>query len=179
MNSLTPTQAAYVAGFLDGDGSIFVRLKPNTAYKYGFQVAPYVVFFQSQKGIEFLERLQGILGTGYVRRRKDGIAELTIGSMPEMRELLRQIVPYLLFKKRQAELLNQILELKEALNSKDDFLALAGLIDQFKELNYSKKRTITLGRVVNEFAASDNPVETCSHRGAESRKRLTRRPPVF
>ncbi len=43
MKTLTPTQAAYVAGFLDGDGSIFVRLKPNAAYRYGFQIAPYVV----------------------------------------------------------------------------------------------------------------------------------------
>ena len=40
---------AYLAGFLDGDGSIYVRAKPNLSYKYGFQIAPYIVFFQSKK----------------------------------------------------------------------------------------------------------------------------------
>src|SRR5437588_12957947 len=98
MNSLTPTQAAYVAGFLDGDGSIFVRLKPNAAYKYGFQIAPYVVFFQSQKEIVFLERLRELIGAGYVRRRNDGIAERTIGSIEVMRHLIQQVEPYLPLK---------------------------------------------------------------------------------
>ena len=113
MKTLTPTQAAYVAGFLDGDGSIFVRLKPNAAYKYGFQIAPYIVFFQSAKETVFLERLQEMIGAGYVRLRNDGIAELTIGSIKEMRNLIQQVEPYLILKKQQARLLVQILERKE------------------------------------------------------------------
>ncbi len=40
---ISSTQKAYLAGFLDGDGSIYVRIKPNNTYKYGFQVAPYIV----------------------------------------------------------------------------------------------------------------------------------------
>ena len=40
---------AYLAGFLDGDGSIYVRAKKNDSYKYGFQIAPYIIFFQSKK----------------------------------------------------------------------------------------------------------------------------------
>ncbi len=162
MKTLTPTQAAYVAGFLDGDGSIFVRLKPNAAYKYGFQIAPYVVFFQSSKEISFLKRLQEMIGAGYVRLRNDGIAELTIGSMKAMRNLIRQIEPYLILKKQQARLLVQVLEHKEQVKSRDDFMNLVRLIDQFKGLNYSKKRSITLERVAQEFMQSGNPVETCS-----------------
>ena len=162
MKTLTPTQAAYVAGFLDGDGSIFVRLKPNAAYKYGFQIAPYIVFFQSQKEIDFLERLQELIGVGYVRLRNDGIAELTVGSIKAMRDLIGQVEPYLILKKRQARLLVKILERKEQVKSKEDFIALVHLIDQYKSLNYSKKRTITFERVVQDFMDSDNPVETCS-----------------
>src|SRR5262249_13508735 len=135
---------------------------PNAAYRYDFQVAPYVVFFQSQKGIEFLERLKDILGAGYVRRRNDGIAELTIGSIAEMRNLLQQLEPYLIVKKQQAELLVEILERKEQVKSKDDFVALVRLIDQYGSLNYSKKRTVNLERVVQAFSENDNPVETCS-----------------
>jgi hypothetical protein len=162
MKTLTPTQAAYVAGFLDGDGSIFVCLKPNAAYRYGFQIALYVVFFQSQKELVFLERLKELLGVGYVRLRNDGIAELTIGSIEALRDLIQQLDPYLVLKKQQAQLLVEILERKDQVKSYDDFVALVRLIDQYGSLNYSKKRTITFERVAQEFKQSDNPVETCS-----------------
>ena len=162
MKTLTSVQAAYVAGFLDGDGSIFVRLKPNAAYKYGFQIAPYIVFFQSAKEIDFLRRLQEMIGIGYVRLRNDGIAELTIGSMKEMRNLVELIEPYLILKKQQARLLVQVLELKAKVKSRADFTDLVRLIDKYKSLNYSKRRTITLERVAKDFMESGNPVETCS-----------------
>ena len=47
MLKLTHSQSAYLAGFIDGDGSIYVRLKPNNDYRYGFQIAPYIILFQS------------------------------------------------------------------------------------------------------------------------------------
>ena len=46
---ISQTKRAYLAGFLDGDGSIYVQLKPNKTYRFGFQDAPYIVLFQSQK----------------------------------------------------------------------------------------------------------------------------------
>ena len=149
MKSLSSTQASYIAGFLDGDGSIYVRLKPNQTYRYGFQIAPNIVFYQSQKEVHFLHVLQEVVGAGYIRLRKDGIAEYTIGDTATMRELVAYIEPYLIFKKAQANLLIQILDQKEYVQSKDDFLQLAKLIDRFKELNYSKKRTIGAAQVMS------------------------------
>jgi hypothetical protein len=35
---ISTIKKAYLAGFLDGDGSIYVRLKPNQDCKFGFQV---------------------------------------------------------------------------------------------------------------------------------------------
>lgn len=46
---LSSQQKAYIAGFLDGDGSIYVQLKPNPTYRYRFQVSPAIVFYQSEK----------------------------------------------------------------------------------------------------------------------------------
>ena len=54
---ITSVQKSYLAGFLDGDGSIYVRLKPNKSYQYGFQVSPYVVFFQSARSRKNFENL--------------------------------------------------------------------------------------------------------------------------
>jgi len=55
---LSKEQRAYIAGFLDGDGSIYVRLKPNSTYRYRFQVSPAIVFYQSEKESNYLQWLQ-------------------------------------------------------------------------------------------------------------------------
>lgn len=39
LKTLSVIKKAYIAGFLDGDGSIYARAKPNTSYRYGFQIA--------------------------------------------------------------------------------------------------------------------------------------------
>ncbi len=151
MNRLKKTEAAYIAGFLDADGSIYVQLKPNSTYKFGFQVAPLIVFFQSQKELTQLGRLREMIGSGHLRIRKDGVIEYIIGEVETMRSLLKVIRPYLILKDRQADLMLRILDQKTKVKSKEDFFLLAGLIDQYKDLNYSKKRTNTLLSVVNRI----------------------------
>jgi len=136
------TKRAYLAGFLDGDGSIYVRLKPNKTYKFGFQVAPYIVLFQSQKDQKNFEQLCSIINLGYMRIRKDGILEYIIGRQENIVEFLKLVEPYVVMKKLQVGLLKKIIIAKSNVKSKKDFKALAKLIDTFRELNYSKKRKI-------------------------------------
>ncbi len=138
----SPIKRAYLAGFLDGDGSIYVRLKPNSTYKYGFQVAPYIVFFQSQKSRINFEKICSIAGLGHLRIRTDGILEYIISKHDALIEFLEIIKPYAVLKKDQVALMIKILKLKEKIKNQEDFNALAQLIDSFRELNYSKKRKI-------------------------------------
>ncbi len=133
-------KTAYIAGFLDGDGSIYVRLKPNSTYKYGFQVAPYVVLFQSQKDQKNFEKVCSLIGLGYLRIRKDGILEYIISRNEAIRCFLKMVKPFLILKKEQADLMIEILDKKERVKDRNDFQVLANLIDRFRELNYSKKR---------------------------------------
>ena len=137
---LSQTQKAYLAGFLDGDGSIYVRLKPNSTYRYGFQVAPYIVLFQSQKEKENFQKICSLIGLGYLRVRKDGILEYIIGKTDGLREFLKIIKPFVILKKKQVALMTEILDKKEKVKNKNDFRKLVDLIDRFRELNYSKKR---------------------------------------
>ena len=137
---LSNNQKAYLAGFLDGDGSIYVRLKPNSTYRYGFQVAPYIVLFQSQQDQEQFEKICALIGLGYLRVRKDGILEYIIGKVDSLREFLRMVKPFVILKSEQVSLMLEILDKKEAVKDKNDFIALADLIDRFRDLNYSKKR---------------------------------------
>ena len=130
---------AYIAGFLDGDGSIYVRAKPNPAYRHGYQVAPYVAFFQSQTSSQFPDVMSQI-GYGRLRVRNDGMYEYTIAKHEELKDFLIKIKPYLQLKKRQANLMLEILELKKQVASAKDFDALLERIEEFRTLNYSKKR---------------------------------------
>ena len=140
MLKLTQTQLAYLAGFIDGDGSIYARLKPNDSYRYGFQIAPYIILFQSKKDEASFKKICDMLNCGYLRKRKDGILEYTIGRKDEILDLITNIKPYLILKQRQANLLEEIFRLKALVKNKKDFSKLMDLINSFAEINYSKKR---------------------------------------
>ena len=140
MLKLTQSQLAYLAGFIDGDGSIYVRLKPNSTYRYGFQIAPYIILFQSVKDEANFQKICDLLNCGYLRRRNDGILEYTIGRRDQILELIIKIKPYLILKKEQANLIQKILKLKVLVKNQDDFARLMDLVNRFADLNYSKKR---------------------------------------
>ena len=137
---LNKNQRAYLAGFLDGDGSIYVRLKPNSTYRFGYQIALYVVLFQSQKNQKKFEEICKLISLGRLRIRKDGILEYTIGRVDALRKFLEMVKPFTILKREQISLTLEILDKKEQIRNKTDFLVLAKLIERFRYLNYSKKR---------------------------------------
>lgn len=140
MKVFSSTQKAYIAGFLDGDGSIYVRLKPNAEFRYGFQIAPYIVLFQSKKELKKFEQIGDLINLGYFRERNDGMIEYTIGKEGAIRTFLEMVQPYLIMKREQAMLMLEILNNKAKVKDQNDFHVLMKLIDRFRELNYSKKR---------------------------------------
>jgi intein-encoded DNA endonuclease-like protein len=137
---LSKEKKAYIAGFLDGDGSIYVKLKPNSTYRYRFQVSPAIVFYQSKKEKHHLQWLKKVTGKGYLRERNDGIVEYIIGDVKSLKELIRNLLPYLRLKQKQAKLMLEILREKEKVKTSREFLKLAERIDLFQQINYSKKR---------------------------------------
>ncbi|KKT39409.1 MAG: LAGLIDADG homing endonuclease [Candidatus Collierbacteria bacterium GW2011_GWC2_44_13] len=145
--SISLTINAYIAGFLDGDGSIYVRAKPNPTYRYGFQIAPYVVFFQSEKSQEQFAKICKMIGGGYLRVRNDGILEYIVNKIDAIKKLLIAVHPFIVLKRKQIELMLKIIEQKATVKNEKDFKLLLELVDSYRELNYSKKRkkrTLTL-----------------------------------
>ena len=137
---ISSTRKAYLAGFLDGDGSIYVRLKPNSTYRYGFQVAPYIVLFQSQKDQANFEKICNLINLGHLRERKDGILEYIMNRKESIQRFLRIVEAHVILKKEQIKLMKEILDAKEKVADKKDFEKLMKLVDRFRELNYSKRR---------------------------------------
>ena len=137
---ISSIEKSYLAGFLDADGSIYAQAKPNKTYRFGFQIAPYIVFYQSAKDAESFSQVCSLIKFGHKRLRKDGIIEHIISKQDEILNLIKLIKPYVIMKRKQLNLLEKILYEKDKVSNSKDFKQLIDLIDKFRELNYSKKR---------------------------------------
>ena len=135
--------ASYVAGFLDGDGSIHFQLVKQQEYRFGFYIRASTSFSQSTSARSGLETIHDLIGGGYLRDRGTGMSDLVITSRPLLLDLLFAVQPYVIFKKehvrRALELLPRLERVKEA----EQFLQLAREVDAFATLNYSKTKRIS------------------------------------
>ena len=148
---MNATIAAYIAGFLDGDGSIHLQLVRQREYRYGFYVRVSVSFHQHQSGRAGLEWLKEQLRAGYLRDRAVQMSDYVITSRPVIRTLLTEIAPYVVFKKRQVEQALKLLDAIEAIDSPETFLAVARQVEAFKSLNRSKRKVNTVQAVLEAW----------------------------
>ena len=147
MGSRSKTDLAYIAGFLDGDGSLMLQLKRRSDGKTGKRFMCTICFYQDSRHEKYLHWIRDILGIGYLSRRNDGISELRINGYKQVREIIKELLPFIKFKKRQAESLYKaasllaIKKLKEL--DKNDLSNLVDCIVSIQENNYvtRKKRT--------------------------------------
>lgn len=140
---MEPVVLAYIAGFLDGDGSIFFQLIRKNDYRFGFQIRPSVAFYQKTENEQILLWLKERLISGCLRRRGTGVSDYTIVEPCEVRRILMHLQPYVRLKRRHVQLGIEILEALPHATDPQQFLALCRRVDQFRNLNYSKNRTIT------------------------------------
>ena len=176
---MDPTILAYIAGFLDGDGSVFFQLIRKTDYCFGFQIRTSIAFYQKTENEQILLWLKETFASGYIRRRKTGLSDYTIVEPREVRRILELLQPYVRLKKEHVRLGLQILDRLPAAGDAAEFISLCRLVDRFQDINYSKKRTIT-SVVVETHLKSHGylaPVETDPLR-RESSGRTTAKTPV-
>src|SRR4030042_649157 len=121
LKSISSTTKSYLAGFLDADGSIYVQAKQNKTYRFGFQIAPYIVFYQSSKDAESFSRVCCLIQMGHKRLRKDGIVEYIISKQEEIISFIKLVEPYVIMKKSQVALLKRIIVLKRKAKTRKDF----------------------------------------------------------
>jgi hypothetical protein len=104
VGSQSSLDLAYIAGFLDGDGSLMIQLKRRSESKLGTRrVMLTICFYQDSRHEEPLHWIRKVLGIGYISRRNDGMTELRINGHERVRDILIALSPFLKFKKKQAE----------------------------------------------------------------------------
>lgn len=140
---LTDLELAYIAGFIDGNGSIIVQIVKGDDYVYKHRIRVSVVFYQKKDKHWFMLWLKKKLKRGTIRIRKDGISEYTLAGSTSVKELLLQLKPYIKLKKSQLDAVLDILEKKRSINSEEDFLRVCELVDKTQQYTSFKKRSIT------------------------------------
>ncbi len=103
MGNPTKIDYAYIAGFLDGDGSLMVQLKSRAKDNLPHRLMFTICFYQDTRHEATLSWIRDIFGIGYLSRRNDGMSELRINGYLRVKTVLELLVPYLKFKKVQAE----------------------------------------------------------------------------
>ncbi len=139
------TTLAYIAGFLDGDGSIMFQLKPRSDYAYGFQIKVTLAFYQKSSNRSILEWLHENLKVGAVRNRNDGMSEYDIEGFIPVRQVLELLAPYVVLKREQVEVALQLIDeiTSQPEPSPQEFLERCAKVEIFQTLNYTKNRKHT------------------------------------
>ena len=140
--------ASYIAGFLDGDGSIHFQLVKQKEYRFGFYIRASVSFSQSTSARQGLEQIHTLLGGGgYMRDRGTGMSDLVITSRPLLLRILQEVEPFVIFKQVHVRRALAILPQLDGVKDPQVFLHLARQVDAFATLNYSKTKRISAADV--------------------------------
>jgi hypothetical protein len=139
--------AAYVAGFLDGDGSIHFQLVRQKEFKFGYYIRSSVSFSQATSARHGLVVLQALLSGGYVRDRGSGMSDLVITSRPLITDILVSVSPFVIFKRDHVRRALELLPRIRRGITPSEFIELAKDVDAFSTLNYSKRKRITAADV--------------------------------
>ena len=135
---------AYIAGFLDGDGSLMLQLKLRSDSNQGVRFMATICFYQDSRHDKPLFWIKDILSIGYISKRNDGITELRINGYKQVERILKLLKPFIQFKEIQADTLLKATMLlqSENLESKDyEKLVEYMLIIQNENYRSRKKKT--------------------------------------
>ncbi|MEK7539322.1 MAG: LAGLIDADG family homing endonuclease [Patescibacteria group bacterium] len=147
MGSQSKIKLAYIAGFLDGDGSLMLQLKKRSDSKRAIRFMTTICFYQDTRHEKTLYWIKEVLGIGYISKRNDGMTELRINGYKQIRNILKNLLPYIKFKKLQAHALLQACGILSGTKfqklTKKQLVKLVNLILLIQSENYITKKKKT------------------------------------
>ena len=155
MGSQSKIDCAYIAGFLDGDGSLMLQIKKRKDGKSKIRFMATICLYQDTRHARDLNWMRKFFEIGYISKRNDGMSELRINGYDSVKTILELLLPYIRFKKIQAESLHEACTIlsskkyKELLKS--DVLRLVDLILVIQKENYITKRKKTKEELIKSL----------------------------
>lgn len=147
MGSLSKIDSAYIAGFLDGDGSLMLQIKRRKDGQLKRRFMSTICFYQDSRHERDLYWIRKQVGIGYISRRKDGMSELRINGFKQVRDIIKKLLPYIRFKRKQAEALYESSNILSSGNNrylkKNDLIKLVRYILLIQENNYATRHKKT------------------------------------
>ena len=130
-------EKAYVAGFLDGDGSVMAIIEPHKEMKLGYRVRVVVKFSQARQSKPLLEELQQIVGCGYLSHSRNAV-EYVIKGREEAKYFLEDIQPYIRGKRQQVDRALALLNSPRP-NDKGELMKQARIADDIAAANIKSR----------------------------------------
>jgi len=117
MITLSPTQSAWLAGFIDGEGFIgitFQRKKENKIQSASPRYHPYLIITNKNRdSIFFIHKLVPG-GRIYEFSPLSPVFQYKLSKREVLRDLLKELKPYLIVKKRQSKLVLKYIDIRNS-----------------------------------------------------------------
>ena len=155
MGSRFNLNLAYIAGFLDGDGSLMLQLKSRSDTTRGMKFMATICLYQDTEHAQPLLWMQETLKCGFISHRNDGMTELKINGFAQVKQILTLLQPYIQFKRIQTNALISACELLEQKFLRDmsptELRTLVDLMFEIKAQNYKSKSAIPKNEVLKRL----------------------------
>ena len=130
-----------------------VKRRKDGALKRRFMFT--ICFYQDTRHEAPLHWVQKILGIGYLSRRRDGMTELRVNGYEQVARIMELLLPFLKFKKRQAQAMYRAAKLLMRVNRRRltprQLAVLAELILVIQAENYVTKKKKTMAELLRMF----------------------------
>jgi len=136
---------AYMAGFLDGDGCITVKIERSITCRLGFRARVRVSFTQHRSRRRVLDLLQKKICSGRViEYDHNNMAEYVINDQKVISRLLDRLEPYVFVKSEHLKLAKKIFVLRKEGYSKRILNEMLIVAEKVRSLNNYPKEKLSL-----------------------------------
>ena len=152
---LSKVDLAYIAGFLDGDGTIMAIIERHNEKKHKFRIRIFMEFSQQEKNIIVLEHLKKKIGSGSLTISNKRVFKLSIKDTVILERILPQLLLFTVIKKEQIKIALKILAIR--IKTRKDLIKVALLADKLSSLNLkSRSRRKNSSKIISEESFSRN-----------------------
>ena len=139
LGGMTEVEKAYVAGFLDGDGSVMAHIVPHRECRFGYAIRVVVKFSQHEDHAGTLVALKQLCGDGFLSQANKHVRELALKSSHSVERLLREIEPYVRIKRTQVERALVLIDRLKHIQTADEFRQAAEMADTISAANLKSR----------------------------------------